>query len=107
MLCKHITNVSACACAVCMTHTHTHTMGALTVAYTTIQPGKDAKFGDEWDASIKYTAGAMSASFATDEASATTLIAEYDLGGATAFAAMQNKQGTDSDLTTVGFNFSF
>jgi hypothetical protein len=53
----------------------THTMGALTVAYTTIQPGKDAKFGDEWDASIKYTAGAMSASFATDEASATTLIA--------------------------------
>ena len=53
----------------------THTMGALTVAYTTIQPGKDAKFGDEWDASIKYTAGAMSASFATDEASATTRIA--------------------------------
>ena len=84
----------------------THTMGALTVAYTTIQPGKDAKFGDEWDASIKYTAGAMSASFATDEASATKLIADYDLSGATAFAAMHDKQGTDSDLTTVGFNFS-
>ena len=80
---------------------------ALTVAYTTIQPGKDAKFGDEWDASIKYTAGAMSASFATDEASATTLIAEYDLGGATAFAAMHDKDGTNNDLTTVGIKFVF
>ena len=85
----------------------TYTMDALTVAYTTIQRGKDAKFGDEWDASIKYTAGAMSASFATDEASATTLIAEYDLGGATAFTAMHDKEGTDNDLTTVGINLSF
>ena len=84
-----------------------YTMDALTVAYTTIQPDKDAKFGDEWDASIKYTAGAMSASFATDEESATTLIAEYDLGGATAFVAMNDTEGTDNDLTTVGINFSF
>lgn len=85
----------------------TYTMDALAVAYTTIQADKDAKFGDEWDASIKYTAGAMSASFATDEANATTLIAEYDLGGATAFVAMHDKEGTDNDLTTVGINFSF
>jgi hypothetical protein len=85
----------------------TYKLDALTVAYTTIQPGKSAKFGDEWDASIKYTAGAMSASFATDEASATTLIAEYDLGGATAFAAMHDKDGENSDLTTVGINFAF
>ena len=85
----------------------TYTRDALTVAYTTIQPGKDVKFGDEWDASIKYTAGAMSASFATDEASATTLIAEYDLGGATAFVEMQDTEGTDNVLTTVGINFSF
>ena len=49
----------------------------------------------------------MSASFATDEASATTLIAENDLGGATAFAAMHYKEGTDNDLTTAGINFSF
>ena len=40
----------------------TYTMDALAVVYTTIQADKDAKFGDEWDASIKYTAGAMSAS---------------------------------------------
>jgi len=85
----------------------TYTRDALTVAYTTIQPGKDVKFGDEWDASIKYTADAMSASFATDEANATTLIAEYDLGGATAFVAMHDKEGTDNDLTTFGINFSF
>jgi len=49
----------------------------------------------------------MSASLATDEASATPLIAEYDLGGATAFAAMHDTEGTDNDLTTVGINFSF
>jgi hypothetical protein len=49
----------------------------------------------------------MSASFATDEASATTLISEYELGGAPAFAAMHDKEGTDNDLTTVGINFSF
>ena len=34
-------------------------------------------------------------------------ITEYDLGGATAFAAMHGKEGTDNDLTTVGINFSF
>jgi hypothetical protein len=50
----------------------------------------------------------MSASFALDEADATTVIAEYTLGGgATAFAAMHDKAGNDSDLTTIGLNFAF
>ena len=86
----------------------TYTMDALTISYTTIQPGSDADFGDEWDASIAYSAGAMSASFAIDEADATTMIAEYDMGGgATAFAAMHDKAGEASDLTTFGINFAF
>ena len=81
---------------------------AITLAYTTIQPGSDASFGDEWDASVAYSAGGMSASFALDEADATTVIAEYTLGGgATAFAAMHDKAGNDSDLTTIGLNFAF
>jgi hypothetical protein len=85
----------------------TYNMDAITVSYTTIRPGSNSNYGDEWDMSIAYSAGAMSASFAVDEADATTMIAEYDLGGATAFAAMHDKAGEANDLTTVGINFSF
>ena len=50
----------------------------------------------------------MVASFAIDETDATTIIADYALGGgASAFAAMHDKAGTASDLTTVGLNFAF
>ena len=85
----------------------TYGMGAMTVGYTVIRPGANGDYGDEWDASVKYAAGALSASFAIDETDATTMIAEYDLGGATAFAAMHDKAGDNSDLTTFGINFAF
>ena len=88
-----------------------YAMDALTVSYTSIKPGTvvgSDSFGDEWDASIKYSAGALVASFAIDEADATTVIADYALGGgASAFAAMHDKAGTAEDLTTVGLNFAF
>ena len=85
----------------------TYKMDALTLGYTSIKPGTNGDLGDEWDLSIAYSAGAMSASFAVDEADATTMIAEWDLGGATAFAAMHDKAGTNNDLTAMGINFSF
>ena len=53
-----------------------YAMDALTIGYTTIKPGKDGSFGDEWDFSVAYAAGATSASFATDETDATTFILE-------------------------------
>ncbi|MDA9345545.1 porin [bacterium] len=85
-----------------------YAMDALTVGYTTIKPGSDGSLGDEWDASVKYSAGGMVASFALDEADATTIIVDYALGGgASAFAAMHDKPDTASDLTTVGLNFAF
>jgi len=85
-----------------------YAMDALTVGYTTIKPGSAGTFGDEWDASVKYTAGGLVASFALDETDATTIIADFALGGgASAFAAMHDKAGTDNDLTTVGLNFAF
>jgi len=88
-----------------------YAMDAITVGYTSIKPGTVAgsdSYGDEWDFSVKYTAGALVASFAIDEADATTVIADYALGGgASAFAAMHDKAGTASDLTTVGLNFAF
>ena len=81
---------------------------AITLSYSTIKPGADGAFGDEWDTSVAYSAGAMGVSFALDETDATTVIADYTLGGgASAFAAMHDKAGTASDLTTVGLNFAF
>ena len=86
----------------------TYAMDALTIGYTTIKPGSDGSLGDEWDASVKYSAGGMVASFALDEADATTIIVDYALGGgASAFAAMHDKPDTANDLTTVGLNFAF
>ena len=85
----------------------TYAMDAITVSYTSITPGSAGSMGDEWDAKISYSTGAMSASIAIDEADATTMIANYDLGGATAFAAMHDKPGTASDLTAFGINFAF
>jgi len=86
----------------------TYAMDSITVGYTTIKPGSTGSYGDEWDFSVAYAAGAVGASFATDEADATTFILDYDLGGgASAFAAMHDKAGTDSDLTTIGLNFAF
>ena len=85
-----------------------YAMGDVTVGYTSIKPGSASAFGDEWDFSAAYAAGAVSASFALDEADATTIILDYDLGGgASAFAAMHDKAGTASDLTAVGLNFAF
>ena len=86
----------------------TYAMDSLTVGYTTIKPGADGGFGDEWDLSVGYSAGAVAASFALDETDATTIILDYGLGGgASAFAAMHDKAGTDNDLTAIGLNFAF
>ena len=86
-----------------------YVMDTLTVSYIAIDPsaaGKD--MGDEWDASIKYSAGALTASYTIDEADATTLIAEYDLGGGATFsAAAHEKAGTANDFNAMGINFSF
>ena len=85
-----------------------YVMDSLTVSYTAIDPsaaGKD--MGDEWDASISYSAGALSASYAMDEADETHLVAEYDLGGATAFFSSTSSDRTAGDYQAMGINFSF
>ena len=82
----------------------TYAMDNITVAYTTINPG-DGDMGDEWDASISYSAGALSAKYSTDEADVTKLTATYDLGGASLFFA--NQTATNDDFQSVGINFSF
>jgi hypothetical protein len=86
-----------------------YAMDSLTFAYTSIDPSAAGKGqGDEWDASVSYAAGAMTASYAIDEADASTLIGTYALGGGTTlFAAMHDKAGEDTDMTTIGMNFAF
>jgi outer membrane protein OmpU len=86
-----------------------YSMDNITLSYTSIEPGGANKdFGDEWDMKVSYAAGPLAASFNVDEADATTMIAEYDLGGGvTAFAAQHDKAGTASDLTTMGMTFKF
>ena len=84
-----------------------YSMGAASVSYTAIKPGKNGSFGDEWDAKISYTAGAVSGYITMDEADTTHLVAEYDLGGATAFVSSTSATGTANDFTAVGINFAF
>jgi outer membrane protein OmpU len=83
-----------------------YAMDAISVSYTSINPGS-GDMGDEWDASISYTAGALSASYAMDEADETHLIAEYDLGGATAFFSNTSSDRAAGDYQAMGINFSF
>ena len=82
----------------------TYAMDGITVAYTMINPG-DKDMGDEWDASVAYSAGALSAKYSIDEADVTKLTATYDLGGASVFFA--NQTATNDDFQAVGINFSF
>jgi outer membrane protein OmpU len=83
-----------------------YAMDAISVSYTTINPG-DGDMGDEWDASISYSAGALSASYAMDEADETHLVAEYDLGGATAFFSSTQSDRAAGDYQAMGINFAF
>ena len=86
-------------------------MDAVTVSYTAKNTETaGSSVGDNWDASIAYTAGALTASFALDEADVTKLSASYDLGGgANLFAVMKSGAANDGseDFQAVGINFAF
>ena len=82
-----------------------YAMGDITVGYT-MAGDQGANMGDDYDLSLAYSAGALSASFATNEASRTRLLAQYDLGGATAFFASQQGGGS-TEYQAIGVNFNF
>lgn len=79
-------------------------MDAITVSYTAAGD-KGADLGDDYDLKLSYSAGALTASFSTNEEDVTKMIAEYDLGGATAF--FSNKSETGKDYQAMGINFKF
>ena len=82
----------------------TYAMDAITISYTAAGD-KGADLGEDYDLKISYAAGPLSASFSTNEEDVTKMIAEYDLGGATAF--FSNKSETGKDYQAMGINFSF
>ena len=81
-----------------------YTMDAITVSYTAAGD-KGADLGDDYDLKLSYSAGALTASFSTNEEDVTKMIAEYDLGGATAF--FSNKSETGKAYQAMGINFKF
>ena len=81
-----------------------YTMDAITVSYTAAGD-KGADLGDDYDLKLTYSAGALTASFSTNEEDVTKMIATYDLGGATAF--FSNKSADGADYQAMGINFSF
>jgi hypothetical protein len=87
-------------------------MDAMTVSYTAASTGvSGSNINDDYDVSVSYTAGALTASIATDEVSVSMLSASYDLGGGVN-AFFVNCSGTDGDgakkdFQAVGINFAF
>ena len=86
-------------------------MDAITLSYSAASTGAaGSSVGDDWDASVSYSAGALTASFAVDEDDVTKLSASYDLGGgASMFAVMKSGAANDGteDFQAVGINFAF
>jgi outer membrane protein OmpU len=84
---------------------------AITFSYTAATNGTaGSSVGDDWDASIGYSAGALGASYSLDEDDRARLVVDYDLGGgASAFATMQAgaKNDGSEDFTAMGINFKF
>ena len=87
-------------------------MDAMTVSYTAATNGESgSNLNDDYDVSVSYTAGVLTASVATDEDSVSKLSASYDLGGGVN-AFLVNRSGTDGagknkDFQAVGINFKF
>jgi hypothetical protein len=89
------------------THTagFSYGMGDLSFDYTLKNAAEEG--WKDYDAKVTYSAGALTASYATDEVGVSKVIAEYDMGGgATLFASSKTTKGTNN-FQTVGMNFKF
>jgi outer membrane protein OmpU len=89
------------------THTagFSYAMDAITLSYT-LENAKDAGWKN-YDASVSYSAGALTASIAQDEAGVSEVVGTVDLGGGTTlFASSKSTKGTNN-FQTVGLSFTF
>jgi hypothetical protein len=84
----------------------TYAMDAISLSYT-LANTEEAGW-DDYDVSISYSAGAMSATYATDEEGVNSLVATYDLGGgATFFASAKNDGDGNNVQQAAGVTFTF
>jgi outer membrane protein OmpU len=80
-------------------------MDALTIGYT-IENALEAGWSN-YDLSVAYSAGALGASFATDEAGVNKVVGTYDMGGgAKLYASSKSTKGTNNQQA-VGVSFAF
>ena len=88
-----------------------YTMDAIKVSFSAATNGTSgSSVGDDWDVSVSYTTGAITASVATDEDSVSKISASYDLGGgANVFFANRSGEvaGADKGFSAIGVNFAF
>jgi len=83
-----------------------YAMDAITLSYTLANTAEEG--WEDYDVSVSYSAGAMSASYATDEEGVNSVVAEFDLGGgATFFASAKNDAAGANVQQAVGVNFTF
>ena len=84
-------------------------MDAITVAYSAKNTSTaGSSIGDHWDASVAYSAGALTASFALDETDVTKLSASYDLGGAAnLFSVTRSGEDSPAASKTAATNQDF
>ena len=86
-------------------------LDAITLTYVAASNGTaNSSIGDDWDATIAYSVGALGASYTVDEDDRSRIVVDYDLGGgAAAFATMQAGAANDGseDFTAMGINFAF
>jgi len=82
-----------------------YVMDAITVTYTLANTSEEG--WKDYDAKLAYSAGALTASIATDEAGVSKVIAEYDLGGGATFFASSKSTKGDNNQQAAGINFKF
>lgn len=83
-----------------------YAMDSITVSYTlanTLEEG-----WEDYDVSIAYSAGALSATYATDEEGVNSIVTTYDLGGGTTFfASAKNDASGNNVQQAAGISFTF
>jgi outer membrane protein OmpU len=83
-----------------------YAMDAISLSYTLVNEAEEG--WEDYDVSISYSAGAMSATYATDEEGVNSIVTTYDLGGgATFFASAKNDANGDNVQQAAGISFTF
>ena len=83
-----------------------YAMDAISVSYTLVNEAEEG--WEDYNVSISYSAGAMAATYATDEEGVNSIVTTYDLGGGTTFfASAKNDKDGNNVQQAAGISFTF